>query len=133
MDFAFCAGFGSFILNRPSAPVVDFGYLVETDAVSDAGDDELRGSRDFGGRLFLSVCLYIFSYCLVSCANQAVRMGAAFFDSRSGGALVWGTIPCIFCALKQSILKDCAPCVSTLFLHRLWRDMACARACSTAG
>ena len=60
MDFAFCAGFGSFILHRPSAPVFGGGYLVKTDAVSDAGDDELRGSRDLGAGSFCPfVCIYI--------------------------------------------------------------------------
>ena len=66
MDFVSAWGFGSFILNRPSAPVFGGGFIVKTDAENDAGDAELRGSRDLGaGCLCPFVCKYL-DYCLVS-------------------------------------------------------------------
>ena len=68
------------------------GFIVKTD-VGTTPAMLSAGSLMSWGRLSLSACLYIFRLLLGVRANRAVRMGAAFFDSRSGGALVWGTIP----------------------------------------
>ena len=75
------------------------GFIVKMDVGTDAGEAERGFSLDSGAGFSLSACVYIFSLWPDVLANRAVRMGAAFFDSRSGGALVWGTIPChLLCA-----------------------------------
>ena len=97
MDFVFAWALGAFDAAERTASVG--GFIVKTDVGIDAGEAERGFSLELGAGFSLSACVYIFRLLLGVLANRAVRMGAAFFDSRSGGALVWGTIPChLLCA-----------------------------------
>ena len=102
------------------------GFIVKMDVGTDAGEAERGFSLDSGAGFSLSACVYIFSLWPDVLANRAVRMGAAFFGIQKWGRVGAGNHSLASSVRSNKAYLKIAPCVSTMFLHRLWRDMACA-------
>ena len=123
MGFVFAWALGAFDAAERIASVG--GFIVKTDVGTDAGEAERGFSIELGAGFSLSACIYLVYGLMSSRIGQSAWVQLSL-TPEVGARWCGEPFPVTFCALKQSIFKRLAPCVSTMFLHRLWRDMACA-------